>query len=50
MTAYLVILPGVNVSGQPRPTMADLEKSFRGLGHLQAVTYIQCGNVLSPAP
>jgi uncharacterized protein (DUF1697 family) len=42
---YVALLRGVNVGGVKLP-MQDLRRVFHDLGHVDAVTYIQSGNVV----
>lgn len=46
---YISILRGVNVGGQKKIKMADLELLYQSLGFQHVVTYIQSGNVLFEA-
>ncbi len=46
MTAYIAMLRGINVSGQKIIAMAELHKMFVKLGHKDAKTFIQSGNVV----
>jgi len=43
---YISILRGINVSGQKKIKMADLQLLFESLGFENVVTYIQSGNVI----
>ena len=46
MHTYISILRGINVSGQKKIKMADLQKLFESLGFENVATYIQSGNVV----
>jgi uncharacterized protein (DUF1697 family) len=46
MTTFVALLRGINVSGQKRIRMADLQKSCEALGLNQVRTYLQSGNVI----
>lgn len=46
---YLALLRGINVGGTNIIPMADLKRSFEGLGFAAVTTYIQSGNVLFAA-
>jgi uncharacterized protein (DUF1697 family) len=54
VTTYVALLRGINVGGNTRIAMADLKRVFVDLGHEDARTYIQSGNVIfsarSPRP
>jgi uncharacterized protein (DUF1697 family) len=45
MTTYVAMLRAVNVGGSPMP-MAELRAAFVDMGHDDARTYIQTGNVV----
>jgi uncharacterized protein (DUF1697 family) len=49
-TSYVALLRGINVGGRAKVAMDDLRKVFVGLGHTEAKTYIQSGNVIFRAP
>ena len=46
MKTYVVLLRGVNVSGQKMIKMADLKAMFEELNFTNVQTYIQSGNVI----
>jgi uncharacterized protein (DUF1697 family) len=46
VTAYVALLRGINVGGHNKVAMADLRRLFVELGHTDARTHIQSGNVL----
>ncbi|HVA09168.1 MAG TPA: DUF1697 domain-containing protein [Acidimicrobiales bacterium] len=46
MPTYVALLRSVNVAGHGRLAMADLQRSFREIGHADVSTYIQTGNVI----
>ncbi len=46
---YISILRGINVSGQKKIKMADLQSLYEQLGFQGVVTYIQSGNVIFSA-
>lgn len=46
MPTYIVLLRGINVSGQKKVPMADLKKTFEDLKFKNVQTYIQSGNVV----
>lgn len=46
MDTYITILRGINVSGQKKIKMADLQELFESLGFQNVRTYIQSGNVI----
>jgi len=50
MTTYVALLRGINVGGHTKVAMEDLRKLFAALGHGDARTYIQSGNVIFAAP
>ncbi len=43
---FIVILRGINVSGQKKIAMKDLQAMFENMGCLNVQTYIQSGNVI----
>jgi len=43
---YISLLRGINVSGQKKIKMSDLESLYEKLGYQDVVTYIQSGNVI----
>ena len=46
MTAYLVLLRGINVGGKNKVPMAQLRTVLEGLGFANVSTYIASGNVI----
>ena len=46
MTTYAALLRGINVGGNAKIGMADLRRVFGALGHTDAQTYLQSGNVI----
>ncbi|MFZ5863060.1 MAG: DUF1697 domain-containing protein [Nitrospirota bacterium] len=46
MTTFVALLRGINVSGQKRIRMADLQKSCEALGFNDVRSYLQSGNVV----
>ena len=50
MTAFVILLRGVNVGGRNRLPMADLRTALTDEGLTNVRTYIQSGNVLLDAP
>ena len=46
MTTYVALLRGINVGGRAKVRMQDLRELFVSLGHGDARTYIQTGNVI----
>lgn len=50
MTKYIVLLRGINVSGQKRIPMADLRGLLAKSGLEKVQTYIQSGNVIFESP
>lgn len=46
LITYVALLRGINVSGQKKITMPDLQKLVGALGHADVSTYIQSGNVI----
>jgi uncharacterized protein (DUF1697 family) len=46
VTVWVAFLRGVNVGGGNRLPMAELRASVESLGYVDAVTYIQSGNVV----
>jgi len=49
-TPYVALLRGINVGGRTKVAMADLRQLFADLGHADATTYIQSGNVVFRSP
>jgi uncharacterized protein (DUF1697 family) len=45
MTAYLILLRGINVGGKNKVSMADLSKYLNELGYSNVSTYFASGNV-----
>ncbi|MBA2447231.1 MAG: DUF1697 domain-containing protein [Chloroflexi bacterium] len=50
MTTYVALLRGINVGGRTRVGMDDLRRLFLGLGHADAKSYLQSGNVIFRGP
>jgi uncharacterized protein (DUF1697 family) len=50
MATHVALLRGINLAGRNKVAMADLRALVGELGHADAVTYIQSGNVLFTAP
>jgi uncharacterized protein (DUF1697 family) len=46
MQTYITFLRGVNMTGHNSIKMADLSLLYKNLGFIDAVTYIQSGNVI----
>ncbi|WP_282164994.1 DUF1697 domain-containing protein [Cellulophaga baltica] len=46
MTTYILLLRGINVSGQKKIKMVDLKRTLEKLGLKNVQTYIQSGNVV----
>jgi uncharacterized protein (DUF1697 family) len=46
MASHVALLRGINVGGRNKVPMADLREVVTSLGHTEATTYIQTGNVL----
>ncbi|KIL42354.1 cytoplasmic protein [Gordoniibacillus kamchatkensis] len=46
MPVYIALLRGINVGGKNMIKMAELKRSFEGMGLRSVQTYIQSGNVL----
>lgn len=46
MPTHVALLRGINVGGRNRVTMADLRRIAAELGHTDAATYIQSGNLV----
>lgn len=46
MTAYAVLLRGVNVGGHGKIPMAELREVVAGLGYADVATYVQSGNLV----
>jgi uncharacterized protein (DUF1697 family) len=49
MTKFIVLLRGINVSGQKKIKMSDLKSLFEDLSFSKVQTYIQSGNVIFSA-
>ena len=49
MTKFIVLLRGINVSGQKKIKMSDLKSLFEDLNFTNVQTYIQSGNVIFSA-
>jgi uncharacterized protein (DUF1697 family) len=49
MTVYACLLRGINVGGRAKVAMSDLRQVFVALGHDDATTFIQSGNVIFTA-
>ena len=43
---YVALLRGINVGGHRRIAMADLRELMRSLGHPDAITHLQSGNIV----
>ncbi len=50
MIVYIVLLRGINVSGQKKIKMEDLRKLIESLGFESVQTYIQSGNIIFKSP
>jgi uncharacterized protein (DUF1697 family) len=50
MATHVALLRGINLGGRNKVAMADLRALVSELGHADAATYIQSGNVLFTAP
>ena len=50
MTTWILLLQGINVSGQKRMPMPELQSLLAGLGLQSARTYIQSGNAVFACP
>ena len=50
MATHVALLRGINLGGKNKVAMADLRALVGELGHADAATYIQSGNVLFTAP
>jgi uncharacterized protein (DUF1697 family) len=50
MNTYISMLRGINVSGQKKIRMADLQKLFETSGLANVQTYLQSGNVVFDSP
>jgi uncharacterized protein (DUF1697 family) len=50
MATHVALLRGINLGGRNKVAMADLRALVGELGHADAATYIQSGNVLFTAP
>ena len=50
MATHVALLRGINLGGRNKVAMADLRALVGELGHTDAATYIQSGNVLFTAP
>jgi uncharacterized protein (DUF1697 family) len=46
MPTHVALLRGINVGGGGKVPMAELRKIVAGLGHRDAATYIQTGNII----
>lgn len=46
MNTYILLLRGINVSGQKKILMADLKQNLSELGYANIKTYIQSGNLV----
>lgn len=46
MITYIVLLRGINVSGQKKIRMVELKKMLENLGLHDVMTYIQSGNIV----
>jgi uncharacterized protein (DUF1697 family) len=46
MQTWILLLQGINVSGQKRMTMPDLQSLLADLGYINPHTYIQSGNAV----
>jgi uncharacterized protein (DUF1697 family) len=46
MTKFIVLLRGINVSGQKKILMAELREMISALGFTNVQTYIQSGNII----
>ena len=46
MSAYVILMRGINVGGKNKIPMAELKLCLEGLGFENVVTYIQSGNVV----
>ena len=49
MQTYIILLRGINVSGQKKIKMADLRMLLEKLGFQNVATYIQSGNIVLEA-
>jgi uncharacterized protein (DUF1697 family) len=49
MPTHVALLRGINIGGRNRVAMADLRATVASLGHRDAATYIQSGNVVFTA-
>ena len=50
MNTYISMLRGINVSGQKKIRMAELQRLYEASGLVDVVTYIQSGNVVFDGP
>jgi uncharacterized protein (DUF1697 family) len=50
MTKWILLLQGINVSGQKRMPMPELQSLLAGLGLQSVSTYIQSGNAVFASP
>jgi uncharacterized protein (DUF1697 family) len=50
MQTWILLLQGINVSGQKRMAMPDLQSMLAGLGLINPRTYIQSGNAVFSSP
>ena len=46
MKKYIVLLRGINVSGQKKIKMADIKDHLQDIGFEDVSTYIQSGNII----
>jgi len=49
MATYVALLRGINVGGRNKVAMADLRRVVEGIGHTDARTYVNSGNVVFDA-
>lgn len=50
MPTYIALLRGINVGGNKKVSMADLQKMFEGMGYKNIHTLLNSGNVIFDAP
>lgn len=50
MSAYISMLRGINISGQKKVRMAELQRLYATLGLANVQTYVQSGNVIFDSP